>query len=101
MFAVILKQVLAAKHTDNNMHRYRTDLKYKSNRVSLSACINQQLGRPSSESLNKMSSVSILGLGAMGTALATQFLKEKYKVAVWNRSPEKAIPLLDRGANLS
>ncbi|GLI79188.1 hypothetical protein PoHVEF18_007516 [Penicillium ochrochloron] len=48
-----------------------------------------------------MSSVSILGLGAMGTALATRFLKEKYKVAVWNRSPEKAIPLLDRGANLA
>ncbi|CAI7614602.1 unnamed protein product, partial [Penicillium pancosmium] len=48
-----------------------------------------------------MSSVSILGLGAMGTALAARFLEEKYKVAVWNRSPGKAGPLLDKGANLA
>ncbi|KAF7166916.1 hypothetical protein CNMCM5623_000453 [Aspergillus felis] len=48
-----------------------------------------------------MSSVSIFGLGAMGTALASRFLEEKYKVAVWNRSSEKASPLLDRGATLS
>jgi 3-hydroxyisobutyrate dehydrogenase len=48
-----------------------------------------------------MSSVSILGLGAMGSALAARFLEEKYKVAVWNRSPEKAGPWLDKGANLA
>ncbi|OGE46501.1 hypothetical protein PENARI_c222G11713 [Penicillium arizonense] len=48
-----------------------------------------------------MSSVSILGLGAMGTALAARFLEKKYKVAVWNRSPEKASPLLDKGANIA
>lgn len=47
-----------------------------------------------------MSSVSILGLGAMGTALAARFLEEKYKVAVWNRSRERAGPLLSKGANL-
>ncbi|GIC90259.1 NAD(P)-dependent oxidoreductase [Aspergillus udagawae] len=48
-----------------------------------------------------MSSVSIFGLGAMGKALASRFLAEKYKVAVWNRSPEKASPLLEKGATLS
>jgi 3-hydroxyisobutyrate dehydrogenase len=48
-----------------------------------------------------MSSVSIFGLGAMGTALASHFLEGKYKVAVWNRSPGKASPLLDKGATLS
>ncbi|KAJ5875024.1 uncharacterized protein N7473_013137 [Penicillium subrubescens] len=48
-----------------------------------------------------MSSVSVLGLGATGTALAARFLEEEYEVAVWNRSPEKAGPLLDKGANLA
>jgi 3-hydroxyisobutyrate dehydrogenase len=48
-----------------------------------------------------MSSVSILGLGAMGTALASRFLEEKYKVTVWNRSPEKASSLLGKGATRS
>ncbi|RLL98732.1 hypothetical protein CFD26_106194 [Aspergillus turcosus] len=43
-----------------------------------------------------MSSVSIFGLGAIGTALASWFHEEKYKVTVWNRSPEKAGPLLDK-----
>lgn len=34
------------------------------------------------QTLITMSSVSIFGLGGMGTALASRFLKEKYKVAV-------------------
>jgi 3-hydroxyisobutyrate dehydrogenase len=49
----------------------------------------------------KMSSITVLGLGAMGTALAARFLEKKYNVAVWNRSPEKASPLLNKGANLA
>lgn len=53
------------------------------------------------QTLITMSSVSIFGLGGMGTALASRFLEEKYKVAVWNRSPEKAGPLLHKGATLS
>ncbi|RHZ46401.1 NAD(P)-dependent oxidoreductase [Aspergillus thermomutatus] len=48
-----------------------------------------------------MSSISIFGLGAMGTALASRFLEEKYKVTIWNRSLEKASPLLKKGATLS
>ncbi|KAA8643952.1 hypothetical protein EYZ11_006356 [Aspergillus tanneri] len=44
-------------------------------------------------------SVSILGLGAMGTALASQYLSHNYKTTVWNRSPEKARPLVDKGAS--
>ncbi|PLB47446.1 NAD(P)-binding protein [Aspergillus steynii IBT 23096] len=43
-------------------------------------------------------SISILGLGAMGTALASQFLAQNYKTIVWNRSPAKAVCLAEQGA---
>ena len=36
--------------------------------------------------------ISFFGLGAMGTPMAG-FLTEKYKVVVYNRTPEKALPL--------
>ncbi|EAW14989.1 NAD(P)-dependent oxidoreductase [Aspergillus clavatus NRRL 1] len=48
-----------------------------------------------------MSSVSIFGLGAMGTAMAARFLEKNFKVTVWNRTPEKANKLLDKGASVS
>jgi 3-hydroxyisobutyrate dehydrogenase len=43
--------------------------------------------------------VSILGLGAMGTALASAFLKAGYRTTVWNRTAAKAKPLVDNGAH--
>jgi 3-hydroxyisobutyrate dehydrogenase-like beta-hydroxyacid dehydrogenase len=45
-----------------------------------------------------MTDVSIIGLGAMGTALAEAFLKRGLKVTVWNRSPGKAEALAAKGA---
>ncbi|NNH74971.1 NAD(P)-dependent oxidoreductase [Nocardia uniformis] len=42
--------------------------------------------------------VTILGLGAMGTALAEAFLAAGHPTTVWNRTPEKAAGLVDRGA---
>lgn len=42
--------------------------------------------------------VSVIGLGMMGTALATAFLKAGHPVTVWNRSPAKTGPLTARGA---
>jgi 3-hydroxyisobutyrate dehydrogenase-like beta-hydroxyacid dehydrogenase len=42
--------------------------------------------------------VTVLGLGAMGAALAGALLAAGRPVTVWNRSPEKAAPLVDRGA---
>ncbi|MFB4316383.1 NAD(P)-binding domain-containing protein [Actinomadura sp. 21ATH] len=42
--------------------------------------------------------VTILGLGAMGTALATALIEAGHPTTVWNRSPEKARPLVERGA---
>ncbi len=45
-----------------------------------------------------MANISILGLGAMGQALATRFLQQGHRLTVWNRTPDKAVPLLAKGA---
>jgi 3-hydroxyisobutyrate dehydrogenase-like beta-hydroxyacid dehydrogenase len=45
--------------------------------------------------------VGVLGLGRMGSALAGALLGAGHDVSVWNRSPLKAGPLLDRGARLA
>lgn len=45
-----------------------------------------------------MSDISVIGLGAMGNALARTLLQEGYAVTVWNRSAEKAAPLAAAGA---
>jgi len=47
------------------------------------------------------SDVSILGLGAMGAALAMTTLRGGRKVTVWNRSPERAAPLARGGAGVA
>lgn len=39
----------------------------------------------------------MIGLGLMGTALTERLLEHGYGVAVWNRTREKAAPLLARG----
>jgi 3-hydroxyisobutyrate dehydrogenase-like beta-hydroxyacid dehydrogenase len=45
-----------------------------------------------------MSEVSVIGTGNMGSALARALLKNSCAVTVWNRSPEKAVSLVDQGA---
>ena len=45
--------------------------------------------------------VGVLGLGRMGAALAGALLGAGNDVVVWNRSPLKAGPLVDRGARLA
>ncbi|MFE0023775.1 NAD(P)-dependent oxidoreductase [Amycolatopsis sp. NPDC059021] len=42
--------------------------------------------------------VTVLGLGAMGSALAGALLTAGHPVTVWNRSAGKAAPLVERGA---
>ncbi|QBD76154.1 NAD(P)-dependent oxidoreductase [Ktedonosporobacter rubrisoli] len=46
----------------------------------------------------KLPSVTVIGLGAMGQALAGAFLNKGYPTTVWNRSPQKADALVARGA---
>ncbi|WP_084962018.1 NAD(P)-dependent oxidoreductase [Thermoactinospora rubra] len=42
--------------------------------------------------------VTVIGLGAMGSAMAARFLDEGHSVTVWNRTAAKAGPLVARGA---
>lgn len=42
--------------------------------------------------------VAVLGLGAMGSSLATRLLDRGIQVRVWNRTPERAEPLAAAGA---
>ena len=45
-----------------------------------------------------MSDISMIGLGAMGTALAKAQVKAGHEVTVWNRSPQRMAPLVALGA---
>lgn len=42
--------------------------------------------------------VSVIGLGDMGSALARAFLADSHSVTVWNRTAERAAPLVQAGA---
>ena len=46
-----------------------------------------------------MSDISVIGLGLMGTALASTLQSSGHKLTVWNRSVEKMQPLLAQGAS--
>jgi 3-hydroxyisobutyrate dehydrogenase-like beta-hydroxyacid dehydrogenase len=48
-----------------------------------------------------MSEITVIGLGNMGSALARTLLENGCTVTAWNRSPEKAAPLVDKGAVLA
>ncbi|MFF7315074.1 NAD(P)-binding domain-containing protein [Streptomyces sp. NPDC008137] len=45
--------------------------------------------------------VTVLGLGSMGSALAAALLDRGHPTTVWNRTPDKARPLVERGARLA
>jgi 3-hydroxyisobutyrate dehydrogenase-like beta-hydroxyacid dehydrogenase len=45
--------------------------------------------------------VTVIGLGSMGRALAGAFLRAGHRTTVWNRTPEKAAPLVAEGAVLA
>jgi 3-hydroxyisobutyrate dehydrogenase-like beta-hydroxyacid dehydrogenase len=46
-------------------------------------------------------SISVIGLGAMGEALAKALLADKHRVTVWNRTASKAVPLGELGAGIA
>ncbi|MFD9908798.1 NAD(P)-dependent oxidoreductase [Streptomyces sp. NPDC059063] len=46
-------------------------------------------------------SVTVIGLGPMGHAMASAFLDKGYEVTVWNRTPSRADALVERGARLA
>ena len=45
--------------------------------------------------------IGFMGLGIMGTPMAANLLKAGYAITVYNRSPEKAEPLVKQGAALA
>ncbi len=45
-----------------------------------------------------MVKIAFLGLGQMGTPLATRLVHASHDVTVWNRTPEKTAPLVAQGA---
>lgn len=51
--------------------------------------------------LSPTRSLTVLGLGAMGTALAEAWLAAGHAVTVWNRTPARAEPLLAKGATVA
>jgi 3-hydroxyisobutyrate dehydrogenase-like beta-hydroxyacid dehydrogenase len=42
--------------------------------------------------------VAVVGLGAMGSRVARRLLDEGHELVVWNRTPERAAELVERGA---
>jgi 3-hydroxyisobutyrate dehydrogenase len=46
----------------------------------------------------KQQCVAVFGTGLMGAPIVERLLAAGYKVVVWNRSPEKLLPLLAKGA---
>lgn len=45
--------------------------------------------------------IGFVGLGIMGSAMATNLLKAGFRVTVWNRSADKYAPLVDLGATVA
>src|SRR5260370_39585082 len=45
-----------------------------------------------------MAKIGFLGLGEMGTPMATRLLRGGHELVVWNRSPERTEPLANEGA---
>jgi 3-hydroxyisobutyrate dehydrogenase/2-hydroxy-3-oxopropionate reductase len=45
-----------------------------------------------------VTTVAVIGLGAMGSRIARQLLEAEHELLVWNRTPAKAEPLVAAGA---
>ncbi len=43
--------------------------------------------------------IAFLGLGAMGSRMAARLLEAGYDLSVFNRTPDRAAPLVERGAS--
>ncbi|WP_223775423.1 NAD(P)-binding domain-containing protein [Streptomyces sp. 135] len=53
------------------------------------------------QNTNTSAPVTVIGLGLMGSALAGALLDRGHPTTVWNRTPQKAKPLADRGARVA
>ncbi|MCV4230013.1 NAD(P)-binding domain-containing protein [Virgibacillus sp. LDC1] len=62
-----------------------------------SSLVNHQHNAKANSST--LTSVTVIGLGAMGSKLARTFVNSGYDTTVWNRTPEKAAELVGLGAS--
>ena len=53
------------------------------------------------KSSTEHSKITFIGLGKMGAAMAANIRRAGHPMVVWNRSPDKAAPLLELGARLA
>lgn len=60
--------------------------------------VTESTGQPNRNSTHA-TGITVLGLGAMGSALAAALLDSGRSVTVWNRTPDRATDLVDRGAD--
>ncbi len=51
--------------------------------------------------MTKLQKIAFLGLGAMGSRMASRLIDSGFEVTVWNRSPDRARPLADKGARIA
>src|ERR1700684_4574753 len=49
----------------------------------------------------KLKNITLMGLGLMGSGMAQRILGAGYSLTVYNRSAEKARPLVDLGARMA
>jgi len=47
-----------------------------------------------------VTTIGVVGLGGMGSRMARRLLRAGHEVVVWNRTPERAAPLVEEGAML-
>ena len=57
--------------------------------------------RGSFATINAVTTVAVVGLGAMGSRVARRFLGAGHDLVVWNRDSAKAAPLVARGAQVA
>src|SRR5213079_246178 len=55
----------------------------------------------SSRHSHMIKTISYLGLGTMGSGMASNLLKAGYQLTVWNRSAEKCKPFARKGARVA
>ena len=60
-----------------------------------------KIGCSAMKSSTEHSKIAFIGLGKMGAAMAANIRRAGHPMVVWNRSPDKAAPLLELGARLA
>ena len=60
-----------------------------------------QIGCPAMKSSSDQEKIAFVGLGKMGAAMAANVRRAGHPLVVWNRSSDKASPLLELGARLA